>query len=185
MSRHKSRRSPEKRAADLAEKERNREEIARLRQSGAKVNVDPRTGKLVGAWRLDVFGMLFQRGSITEAQHDAVCRLEALLHVALGFSTPERRPDHIRASTIGAPGQNVTQAMIDASRELRRIEERMHPREYGMLTDLLEGQAAIYRRWRAVVERRTGEATPHGQAAAIRAACENLSWALDGRQMAA
>lgn len=155
----------------------SRAEARRLKaQPGVRVSVDG-VGKLTGARRLDLFALLLERSTISQEQHDAVRWLEATMHVAMGWDSPERRPDHIRATTEGAPGQSVSQTMIDASREVARIRDLFDPREWSVLEALLQPQAAILTRWRDVVERQTGEKTDHGQAAALRRICERLMWA--------
>jgi hypothetical protein len=50
-----------------AERARNVEEINRLtKEDDVTVNVDARTGQLVGAWRRDVVSMMRDAGKITD-----------------------------------------------------------------------------------------------------------------------
>jgi len=100
--------TPEERAA-------NRMEANRLKAVGAEVTTDL-AGRIVRARRIDVFQLLHERGALPQESFNAIRDHEADMATALGFNTPERRPDHIRASVEGAPGQNITQAMIEASR---------------------------------------------------------------------
>lgn len=142
-------------------------------QPSTAVNVDARTGRLTGAWRLNCFNTLLPAKGV---ERDAIDWLDELVRTANGENSPERRPDFIRASTEGAPGQNVSDAMIAASLRLQVVVENMAPAHARMLLDLLKPDADLLTRWRAVVERCTGEKTPHGQAAAVRMACATLAW---------
>lgn len=156
------------------EREANRREIDRLKaQDGVTVNTDERTGRLVGARRLDCFALLL-RGR--EEDHGAVTWLDTLLRTASGENTPERQPDYIRASCEGAPGQNVTDAMIDAGEMLVVVAEALAPRDARMLFGLLQPDASLMTRWRPLVERCTGETNAHAQGAAVRSACASLLW---------
>ena len=85
--------------------------------------------------------------------------------MALGHNTPERRPDYIRASTEGAPGQGISQAMILASRRVKWIEDRLTDRQLRMLKGLSINVAA---QWRSIVQTHTGETNDKAQAAAVR-----------------
>ncbi|KAK0332698.1 hypothetical protein LTR94_023851 [Friedmanniomyces endolithicus] len=160
-----------------AEREANAQEIARLRaQPSTAVNVDKQTGRLTGAWRLNCFNTLLTGERSIECR-EAVNWLEELIRTANGENGQERRPDFIRGSVEGAPGQNITDAMIDASRVLSAVEGTTHPTTWGMLLGLLKGDEALLTRWRTVVMEWTGETNPTAQAARVRAACEHLAWA--------
>lgn len=160
-----------------AEREANRAEVARLEaQPSTAVNTCPRTGRLTGAWRLNCFNMLLTQGSLERA---AVDWLDDLVRTANGENTPERRPDFIRASNDGAPGQNITDAMIAAGRTLQVATEAMPPKHARMLLELLKPDADLMTRWRPVVERCTGETNAHAQGATVRAACAQLAWIKD------
>lgn len=163
-----------------AEREENAQEVARLQaQPSTAVNVDRQTGRLTGAWRLNCFNSLLT-GSRANECRSAVNWLEELVRTASGENGQERRPDYIRATVEGAPGQNITDAMIDASRALQAIQGGMPPTAWGMLLDLLKGDEALLTRWRSVVQKWTGEVNPTAQAARVRAACEQLAWVTEG-----
>lgn len=165
-------------ARHKAERMENAAEVARLRaQPSTAVNVDKRTGRLTGAWRLNCFNTLLAAKC---QERDAVDWLEELVRTANGENAQERRPDHIRASNDGPPGQNISDAMIQASVRLEVVLENMAPQHGRMLMELLKPDADLITRWRGVVERCTGEKTPHGQAAAVRMACANLAWIKSG-----
>jgi hypothetical protein len=163
---------PSEAAKHRAEREANAAEVARLRaQPSTAVNVDKRTGRLVGAWRMNCFNALLPERC---QERDAVDWLDTLIRTAAGENGQERRPDFIRASNDGAPGQNVTADMIAAGEVLTVIQEAMTPRDIRMLFELLKPDADLITRWRAVVERCTGEGNAHAQGAAVRAACASL-----------
>lgn len=162
---------------DRMEREENARDIAALRaQPSTAVNVDPRTGRLTGAWRLNCFNTLLSPGGLERA---AVDWLDDLVRTANGENGGDRRPDHIRSSTEGAPGQNVSDAMIAAGKRLQIVSESMAPAHARMLFELLKPDADLLTRWREVVARCTGETHSHAQAAAVRSACTSLVWIKD------
>lgn len=158
--------TPEERAAIKAE-------VTRLKAAGAEVALD-REGKIVRARRIDVFQLLLERDAIPQDSFDAVRAYETDLATAQGFNTPERRPDHIRSTSPGAPGQNITQAMIDASRMVVWVETMLTTRDAALLKALLHENDANCGRWRGTVERVTGESRDDAHAVAIRAMAANL-----------
>lgn len=164
-------------ARHKAEREANAQEVNRLRaQPSTAVNVDKTTGRLTGAWRLNCFNTLLpQKGQ----ERAAIDWLEELVRTANGENSQERRPDFVRASTEGAPGQNVTDGMIAASFRLSVVLENMAPAHGRMLMELLKPDADLMTRWRAVVERCTGETHPQAQAGAVRAACTSVVFIRD------
>lgn len=155
------------------EKAANRAETARLKAQGAEVMNDP-AGRIVRARRIDAFQLLLERNALPQESFDAVRAYEADVATAMGWNTPERRPDHIRASVEGAPGQNVTQAMIEASRMVGWVESQMTTRDLKLLKALLHENDANVGRWRGTVQAITGETRDECHAAAIRAMCANL-----------
>lgn len=120
----------------------------------------------VAGERKDVFKLLLERSAIEQAGFDAIRRYEADHCQALGLTTPERRPDHIRATVAGAPGQNVSDAMVQASRRAKWVEDRLTDRNRRMLAGLLLNSA---HQWRAIVQMHTGEQHDKAQAAVVRA----------------
>jgi len=153
-----------------------RAERREMESRGITVNADPRTEEILGAWRADCFNLLL-RGR--PAETGAVQWLEELIRTAQGENGGERRPDFIRGSCEGAPGQNVSQAMIEADRTLCAVESSLPPATVRMLFDLLKPDAALLTRWRDVVRRATGETDKQAQGAAVRAACTALVWVRD------
>lgn len=145
---------------------------AAMRVQGAKIYEDQQ-GNMIGGRRLNCFNALL-RGKDDEAR--AVSWLEDLIRAASGENAKEREPGYIRGSTVGAPGQNVTQRMIDASRNLQIVEVGLRPWEVRLLFELLKPDEALLTRWRPVVQRITGEVNAQAQGARVRAACESLAW---------
>lgn len=178
MSRRKTKPfDPAAAARHKAERQENAAEVSRLRgQPSTAVNVDARTGRLTGAWRLNCFNTLLPAKC---QERDAVDWLEELVRVANGENSQERRPDYVRASNDGPPGQNVTDAMIRASARIQVVLVNMAPAHSRMLMELLKPDADLITRWRGVVERCTRETHSHAQAAAVRAACTSLVWVKD------
>lgn len=131
-------------------------------------------GTAVKARRIDVFQLLIERRALDQDAFDAVRAYEEDLAMAQGYLTPERQIDHIRGSTEGAPGQNITQYAIDASKRLQWVRDRMSRRDYRLLEALLNDHSAILSRWRHTVQEITGENRDECQAAAVRAMAENL-----------
>jgi hypothetical protein len=170
--------SPAEIAARRAERAAMDAEAARLElQPDVQVTRDPRTREITNARRLDVFALLLSRKALDKDAHDAFRDHEETVHVAAGWATPERRPDHIRASTEGAPGQNVSQGMIEASRMVKATFDRLSPPEAALLDALMTLGASGLTQWRSTVQRLTGENNDHGQASRIRSLGENLIYA--------
>lgn len=167
-------------AQELAEARR---EAARLKSVGCEANVahekqeDGSMKWVARGKRLDVFALLLSRKALDRDAHDAFRDHEEAVHIAAGWATPERRPDHIRASTEGAPGQNIGQGMIEASRMVKATLDRLSPSEARLLDALMGLGAAGLTQWRHTVQTVTGENNDHGQTSRIRALGENLLWA--------
>jgi hypothetical protein len=168
---------PAEAARHRAEREANAAEVSRLRaQPSTAVNVDPRTGKLTGAWRTNCFNTLFANPSL---ERDAVDWLDKLIGIANGTTGGAPEPGYIKGSTQGAPGQNVNQAQIDAGKVLSVVEGNLYPTCAQLLFELLKPDNANECQWRDVVRRTTGETHTHAQAAMVRAAVANLTWVRD------
>lgn len=179
MTRRKKSKPFDPAAAERAKREReaNAEMIQAIRaQPDTAVNVDKQTGRLMGAWRMNCFNTLLAAGSL---ERQAVDWLDELIRTAAGENGAERRPDHIPASTEGAPGQNVTDTMIEAGRVLEVVEGSLYPACARLLFGLLRPDAANDTHWRDVVRHATGETHTHAQAAMVRAAVANLAWVKD------
>jgi len=155
-----------------AEKARKRADNATLKVQGAKIHADA-MGNMIAGRRFYCFDLLLKD---QPHAHKAVAWLEDILRTAEGENTQDRRPDHIRASTVGAPGQNITDRQIEAGEVLATIEEGMRPDQLRMILALLKPDQALYTRWHGVVQAMTGEVNAQAQGARVRDACESLAW---------
>ncbi len=166
------------------EKAAARREANRLAVTGAEVRVveerqeqEAGPGKkayVVRARRVDVFQHLLERQALAQDSFDAVRAYEHDVSVALGHTTPERRPDHIRGSETGAPCQNISQAQVEASRRMQWVRDRLPPRDFRLLEHLLINGSAHKGQWRKTVEVITGERRDEAQAAAVRLMADNV-----------
>jgi len=169
MTRRRKKAQPSTPADIVARRAEKRE----LKARGLEVNTDPRTEEITGIWRPDCFNLLL-KDMVTE--RSAIDWLETLIRTASGENGQERRPDFIRASSDGAPGQNITAQMIEAGETLQVVQESMAPTDVRMMFELLKPDEALITRWRQVVERCTGEVNPQAQGARVRAAATSLAF---------
>lgn len=158
---------------DMASIAERRAERRELESRGITVNVDPRTEEITARFRPDCFTVLLKSHPDEQA---AVQWLEELIRTASGENGSDRRPDYIRGSAEGAPGQNVSQAMIDADLYLVTATEALPPQSARMLFDLLKPDAGLLTRWRPIVRRCLGVKNPASQADAVRIVCGQLRW---------
>lgn len=163
------------------EKAAAREEARRLTDAGAEAKVveekdeEGKTRVFVRGRRVDAFQLLLERKALPQAGFDAIRDYETSLATSKGDNTPERRPDHIRATVEGAPGQNVTQAMIFASHRVRWVDDRLS-RTDKLLLDTLRLNPG--NQWRHIVQMVTGERGDDAHAPRVRAMVENVRDAL-------
>jgi len=192
-----ARRKPKLTAAQLAELERQK--LARkayvedMTAKGLSVKCDA-AWNIISIRRLDVFALLHERKGagdkirgINDQQFYAIRRFEGLIALANGWERPEQGFDRVDRTVEGAPGQNITQSMIDASEELEFVIGKVGMVGAKVLMALVGPDAkgaALLTRWRETMERVTGEPDSRVQAALIRWVCESLvsAWkALDYR----
>lgn len=146
---------------------------------------DPhRPGRIVHAKR----GTAFDLVSLSGAQHAASRRYTIDWAVSAGVSSlaidepkddGRDRPAPIDAGPGLAPGQHITQRMVDAGARIAEAHKGAGPASARLLAALVEplvmhGQVLP---WRDQVKAVTGESERHAQAAAVRQACENLQLA--------
>lgn len=153
-----------------------------LAVQGATIVLDT-DGKISAGQRFDCFATLL-RDRPREAQ--AVDWLEETMRTAEGENGRERRPDFIRASAEGAPGQNISGDMIDAGEQMVVIIENLRPWEMRLLMELLRPDAALDNEaqdapanWRQIAQRVTGATTPQRQGERVCVAAESLVWVRD------
>jgi hypothetical protein len=131
-------------------------------------------GRAVRARRLDVFDALSGRGALSPAALTAVRRLQddtALLHRAAG-GVAAYAPRIDRSVPMDGP----TDARLRAGERVQAALGRAGPVSARLIAALLEPAALGHGAdWREVVARETGERLADAQAAALRAACENLA----------
>ncbi|MNE14482.1 hypothetical protein D3C80_1073630 [compost metagenome] len=166
------------------EKAEARREALRLTNTGAEARIveqltqqekgPPKRQFVVRARRVDVFQLLLEKAALAQDSFDAVRAYEYDVSVALGHTTPERRPDFIRGSDEGAPGQNISQAQVEASRRMQWVRDRLPPRDFRLLEHLLVSGSAAKGQWRRTVETITGERMDHAQTAAVRLMADNV-----------
>ena len=181
-------RTPRRKKTDtaeaLAEREARKAQIIALKAQGVRV-VHDNEYRIIAAHRLDVFSLLHSRkgpqedgkpgkAALTDQQLAAARRLENLIAIAYGHERPEISMDRVDKATATASEQ-ITQAMIDASRLLQIVLSKCGRRDAELLCALMSGtNARLGSGWRDTVERITDESRKEAQAAVIRAACQNL-----------
>jgi hypothetical protein len=181
-------RTPRRKKTDtaeaLADREARKAQIIALKAQGVRVVHDAEY-RIIAAHRLDVFSLLHSRkgpqedgkpgkAALTDQQLQAVRRLENLIAIAYGHERPEISMDRVDKATATASEQ-ITQAMIDASRLLQIVLSKCGRRDAELLCALMSGtNARLGSGWRDTVERITDESRKEAQAAVIRAACQNL-----------
>jgi hypothetical protein len=156
-----------------AERARNAQEINRLtKEDDVTVNVDARTGQLVGAWRRDVVSMMRDAGKITDEVAGYVRGLEGLIAEANGRSASCLS---ILDRVSGGPvGDHAIVQHIEAAKALNKRQDGMDQMTWGLLREVCDGNLLITR-WRGVVQRRTGEKGERAQGAIIRHAFRVLA----------
>jgi len=184
-------RTPRRKKTDtaeaLAEREARKAQIIALKAQGVRV-VHDNEYRIIAAHRLDVFSLLHSRkgpqedgkpgkAALTDQQLRAARRLENLIAIAYGHERPELTMDRVDKATATASEQ-ITQAMIDASRLLQIVLSKCGRRDAELLCALMSGtNARLGSGWRDTVQRVTGEVNDKAQAAVVRSACENLGLA--------
>lgn len=163
-------------AKDRADLEERKAKVLEMRARGLVVACDAQW-RIITARRLDVFSLMLEKRAITAAHMDAVRRLEGDMGLAEGVGITGDNAG-VRSTTEGAPGQNVSQRMVDASERLEKVYAQLGPVNKVLLMALVGPQfrGAILTRWRDVVEAITGETNDRAQLGAIRLALTNLAY---------
>lgn len=135
---------------DLAER---KAEITRIRAQGGEVKTD-RAGRIISAYRSNVFTVLLTRGTITQNHHDAAYRLA---NSWAAWKRLDGKPDTFGAVIDGGCGsaELVTDRMISAGRDVERALSSVEPLsrlilEAFMVATVEEDRAM---QWRGVMER--------------------------------
>ncbi|RZJ01829.1 MAG: hypothetical protein EON90_02135 [Brevundimonas sp.] len=164
--------SPAEIAARRAQLQETRNEVARLKDQGAEVSQDNRTGEITGAYKPDVVVMMRRSEVITPSDESAVRSFERLVQKAAGSSASCLSVlDRVSGGDTGDQGIG---AHIEAAQQLRRRQRRMDPLTWALLRDLCDGNLLVTR-WRVVVQKRTGETNEKAQGGIIRQAFRVLA----------
>lgn len=138
--------------AAIERRERD-EERKRMEAQGATVKTD-RTGRIVSAYRSNVFNLLLQRGTITSNHHDAAARLSSVWAAWKGL---DGGPDKSGELVDGASGcrEIVTDRMIRAGREVDWALSSVDPLSRVILEAFMVATVEEDRpmAWRGIVER--------------------------------
>lgn len=108
-------------AASTRERKERAAEVARLQSQGATVKVD-RAGRIITAYRSNVFNLLLTRGTITPNQYDAAYRLSLDWAAWKGL---EGKPEQIGAGSGSA--ELVSDRMINAGRRVESALSTVDP----------------------------------------------------------
>lgn len=150
-----------------------RAEAARLKAHGAEVSLDP-SGRVVAAFRRNVFGALLRAGALTQNQHDAALRLTADWAIWKGLDgRPEER---VRVDGGGGCAELVTDRMLAAGRRVAAALGDVGRADRALLAALI-GDAVEADRpapWRQTVVRVAGETREKEQREKVVNALENL-----------
>lgn len=148
---------------DAADLERNADiEVTRAGQKRADQKVQEDSAR-----RLDAFSSL--KDGMDKGAYDAARRLERDLLMRRGEGDKGARTERVDCDA----GRDLTDLIVAAGQACDYIKGRISRRDWWLLVELIE--PPVDRGvWRQHVFYVTGEATPHGQAAAVRAACTNL-----------
>jgi hypothetical protein len=157
------------RAAERAEAKR---EALRIKAQGGEVRLDA-SGRIISAWRSNVFRLLLERGTITPNQYDAAYTLANDWAAWKGL---DGKPEQLGEVVDGGSGsaELVTDRMIRAGRDVRRALEAIDAMsrivlEAFMLATVEESRAM---QWRGILERigiKAKEAQTHAVVLALEA----------------
>jgi hypothetical protein len=130
-------------------------------------------GQVTRAHRVDAFERLHDRGALGAELLAAVRRLERDIGERAGLFRAGLDLVKVDAQ---AKAEGATQRMLAAGARAEAVLAACGPRSARLLRALIEPALLAGRTvdWRETVARETGEANPHAQAAALRAACDNL-----------
>jgi hypothetical protein len=127
------------------------------------------------ARRLDVFDLLFARGSLGQAALDAARRLQAdvtALHARPGgVGAYAERVDRSRSDS------GLDECALSAGSRITRVSALTGQASARLLLALCEAGEALRPGggWRGLVQSHTGERLADAQSAVVRSACENLA----------
>lgn len=173
MPRRRKPHDPALAARALAEREEREAEKARLQAQGATVKTD-RAGRVVAAYRSNVFNLLLGRGTITQDHYSASEWLSTLWAEWKGL---DGKADRLAEVVDGAGGSRelVTDRMIRAGREVHRVLDALQPLSRLILEHFMVAAVEEDRpmSWRGIMER-IGIWTLERQTVAVVLALEEL-----------
>ena len=167
------RRKPHDPAQAERQRAATRAEVERLEAMGAEVNLGP-DGKILSAWRSNVFTVLLRSGSITPNHYVAAMRFCESWATWKGLSGSAGRTEFVDGGMGSA--ELVTDRMIIAGRQVERVLEQVGPMDRDLLKAFAVASVEEDRpmAWRGIVERVSGVTGRDAQPAIVRAALENL-----------
>lgn len=175
--------TPDQVLSAMKERRAREAEIDRLvAQPDVEVIVDP-AKRIIRAQRMDFASLLLRRSAISETAFNAYRDTQELHAKASGANMGGGNMDRVDSSTQGAPGQNITTAMIDARAKLDWLFAQIGNRDARLIRALIEGEPdgngpGGCGQWHITVERVTGEKNADAHGALVRSACEGLAEAL-------
>ena len=181
MTRRKNRPStPEQARQAMKERAEREAELERLSaQPDVEVVADP-AKRVIRAQRMDFASLLLRREAISVPAFNAYRDTQELHARASGANMGGGNMDRVDSSTQGAPGQNITQAMIDARKTLDWLLGQIGTRNARLICALIDGEEGGNGpggcgQWHVTVQRVTGETNEDTHAALVRSACEGLA----------
>lgn len=167
------RRKPHDPAAALEERLNIKAEVSRLEGQGAEVSLGP-DGRIVSAWRSNVFTVLLRSGSITTNHHNAAMRLATDWASWKGLAGSSGRMEAVDGGSGSA--ELVNDRMLVARRAVDRALVQVGPMDRALLVAFMVATVEEDRPmvWRGIVERVSGVTGRDAQPAIVRAALENL-----------
>ena len=172
--------TPEQVRLAMKERAAREAEIDRLKaMPDVEVEADP-AKRIIRAQRLDFAALLLRRSAISETAFNAYRDTQELHALASGANMGGGNMDRVDSSTQGAPGQNISQAMVDARKRLDWVLQQIGARNARLICALIEGEPGSNGpggcgQWHITVERVTGEKNEDTHAALVRSACEGLA----------
>lgn len=166
-----------------AEQQERRDEIARLKRNGAAVTLD-RGGRIVSAYRSNVFNLLLTRNAISQNHYNAAHRLCEEWAIWKGMDgAGERTSERVDGGSSSGAKTLVTDRMIRAGRQVKEwlvsLDDISHQI---LLTALIVATVEEDRPmvWRGIVERATGETVRDRQTQLVKDALESLRQVIEG-----
>lgn len=136
-----------------SEREDHKREALRIRAAGGEVRLDA-AGRIISAWRTNVFRLLLERGTITANHHDAAYTLAKDWAAWKGLDGKPETFGHVVDGGSGS-AELVTDRMISGGRRVNRALCEVDPMsrvilEAFMVATVEEDRAM---QWRGIMER--------------------------------